>query len=127
MPDPTSLITWLGLVVVAAPFALLAALSVTSLLELKLSERGIAVTCELAIATGLVAAAAVFGFMLWSGERRVEVDLGDWVSVERYDFSVKLLFDRLSVPFALLTFVLTGTVGVFSSRYMHRERGYNRF
>jgi NAD(P)H-quinone oxidoreductase subunit 5 len=26
-----------------------------------------------------------------------------------------------------LTFVLCGTVGVFSSRYMHREAGYNRF
>src|SRR5829696_8242409 len=27
----------------------------------------------------------------------------------------------------ILTFVLCGTIGAFASRYMHREKGYNRF
>ena len=40
-----------------------------------------------------------------------------------YHFSVKFVFDRLSVPFAILSFVLSGTIGAFASRYMHRERG----
>ena len=31
------------------------------------------------------------------------------------------------MPFAILSFVLVGTIGAFASRYMHRERGYNRF
>src|SRR5262249_29835461 len=35
--------------------------------------------------------------------------------------------DRLSVPFVILTFVLCGTIGAFATRYLHRERGYNRF
>ncbi|MBO0698898.1 MAG: hypothetical protein J2P46_10925 [Zavarzinella sp.] len=127
MPDAASLIAWLGLVVIAAPFALLAVLAITSLVEVRLSERAVGLTCEVATTTGLLASAAVLGFMLWSGERRVLVDLGEWVSISGYDFSVRLVFDRLSVPFALLTFVLCGVVGVFSSRYMHRERGYHRF
>ena len=44
-----------------------------------------------------------------------------------YHFSVKFVFDRLSVPFAILSFVLSGTIGAFASKYMHRERGFNRF
>ena len=31
------------------------------------------------------------------------------------------------MPFAILSFVLTGTIAAFATRYMHRERGYNRF
>src|SRR5262249_43090286 len=33
----------------------------------------------------------------------------------------------LSVPFAILSFALSGTIGAFASRYLHRERGFNRF
>jgi NAD(P)H-quinone oxidoreductase subunit 5 len=40
---------------------------------------------------------------------------------------VDLLFDRLAVPFVILTFLLCGTIAAFSTRYLHRERGYNRF
>src|SRR5262249_17822452 len=44
-----------------------------------------------------------------------------------YHFSVMLVFDRLSVPLVILTFLLCGTISAFAARYMHRERGYNRF
>ena len=127
MPDTALLVTILGLVAVAAPFALLALLGVTSLVDCKLTERSTAVACQVAILVGLVASTTVLGFMLATGERRVEADLGAWVSIPHYEFTVKLIFDRLSVPFALLSFVLVGTVGAFSTRYMHREPGYNRF
>ena len=54
--------------------------------------------------------------------------LGDWVAIPHlYHFSVKFDFDRLSVPFAILSFVLSGTIGAFATKYMHRERGFNRF
>ena len=66
--------------------------------------------------------------MLATGERNVVIDLGSWVHVPPdYHFHLEFLFDRLSVPFALLSFVLCATVGAFASRYMHRERGYQRF
>ena len=56
------------------------------------------------------------------------VHQGDWVVIPgHYHFSIKFIFDRLSVPFAILSFVLSGTIGAFASKYMHRERGYNRF
>ena len=44
-----------------------------------------------------------------------------------YHFSIKFVFDRLSVPLTILTFVLCGTIGAFANRYMHRERGFSRF
>jgi NAD(P)H-quinone oxidoreductase subunit 5 len=53
--------------------------------------------------------------------------LGNWVVVPDYHFSVKLVFDRLSVPLVVLSFLLCGTIGAFASRYMHREAGFNRF
>jgi NADH-quinone oxidoreductase subunit L len=44
-----------------------------------------------------------------------------------YHFLIKFMFDRLSVPFVILTYILCGTIGAFAVRYMHREPGFNRF
>src|SRR5436309_15615948 len=67
--------------------------------------------------------------MLIGGSRHVVVEFGDWVLVppHEYHFSLKFVFDRLSVPFTILTFVLGGTIGAFARSYMHREGGFNRF
>jgi NAD(P)H-quinone oxidoreductase subunit 5 len=75
--------------------------------------------------------------MLVHGTRHVVIDLGNWVEIEdhaagggvhpHFHFVIKFVFDRLSVPFTLLTFLLCGTIGAFAVKYMHRERGYNRF
>ena len=80
------------------------------------------------IVSGLLAATLVLGLMLTTRTRHVAIDVGDWVAIPHlYHFSVKFVFDRLSVPFAILSFVLSGTIGAFASKYMHRERGFNRF
>ena len=65
--------------------------------------------------------------MLFRGTRHVPIELGSWVVIPDYDFSVKFLFDRLSLPFVILSFMLCGTIGAFANRYMHREAGFNRF
>ena len=65
--------------------------------------------------------------------RRFVFEFGNWVHVENpppeppFHFAVKFVFDRLSIPFTALTFGLCGVIGRFATRYMHRERGYNRF
>jgi NAD(P)H-quinone oxidoreductase subunit 5 len=76
---------------------------------------------------GLLAAVGVLALMLLNGTRHEALELGEWVVIPHYHFSVKLVFDRLSVPFAILSFLLCGTISAFASRYLHRERGYNRF
>jgi NAD(P)H-quinone oxidoreductase subunit 5 len=127
MFDPAWLIPLLGLLAVAAPVLLLCAVGLPSLLGRKLSERTTDATCQAATITGLLASLAILVLMLLHGTRREAIELGEWVAIPHYHFSVKLVFDRLSVPMVILSFVLCGTVAAFAARYMHRERGYNRF
>jgi NADH-quinone oxidoreductase subunit L len=130
MPD---LLTILGTVVIAAPVLLLAILGLATIFGHPLAEQSTARAVYLATSLGLAATLGVFILMFTTDVRHVVVSFGDWVHLEAkppaeaYHFAVRFVFDRLSVPFVALTFVLFGTVGAFATRYMHRESGYNRF
>lgn len=119
----------LGTSVILAPLLLLGLLGLTTLIGRPLSERASSVWSEAAVTTGLLAAVAILVMMLASGTRHVPIEFGNWVALsqEHFHFRLKLVFDRLSVPFAILSFVLVGIVGAFASRYLHRESGYNRY
>lgn len=127
MTDPVALMNVLGLVVVIAPAALLALLGVSSLIDRKLSEQTISRCVYATILVGFISAVGMLILMLSTGTRHVIVELGDWVVIPHYNFAFKFEYDRLSVPFAILSFTLCGTIGAFASRYMHREPGFNRF
>jgi NADH-quinone oxidoreductase subunit L len=119
----------LGVCVIAMPGLLLAVLGLTSLLSRPLSEEATARWTSACVVTGLVSAIAILAMMLVSGSRYVPLEIGDWVAIpaEHFHLHLKFVFDRLSVPFAVLSFVLIGTIGVFANRYLHREEGYRRF
>lgn len=117
----------LGCLVVAAPVALAVVLGIPSLLKWNLGERAISRAVHAVIVAGLLASLGVLAFMLLGGSRHVVIELGDWVEGPRFHFALKFVFDRLSVPFVILTYVLSGTIAAFATRYMHRERGFNRF
>ncbi|QDT31079.1 proton-conducting transporter transmembrane domain-containing protein [Thalassoglobus polymorphus] len=124
-----STLQFLGLVVVASPALLLASLGLPMLLGWNLSERTQARLTKTSVSVGLVAAVSILCLMVVSGSRHVPIELGNWASIEpeHFHFHLKFVFDRLSVPFAILSFVLCGTVGAFSTIYLHREKGYRRF
>jgi len=119
----------LGTCVLAAPAALLALFGIGALCGRTVNERGYARATAAAVTAGLAAAVGVLALMLATGIREVPIEFGDWVVIpqEHFHFRLKFMFDRLSVPFAILTFVLCGTIGAFASHYMHREPGYGRF
>lgn len=133
----------LGLIVVATPALLVAALGLTSLLDWPLPERAVSRIVQAAMFTGLVTSIVILAMMLQQNIRRVPIELGNWVELHvpsehldpgethsdhpLYHFSLKFEFDRLSVPFVILTFILCGTIGAFADKYMHRESGFNRF
>ena len=117
----------LGLMVVAAPVLMLAIMGLASLVDHPLTERVTGRLIPTTIIVGLCASLTILGLMLTSGERHIPIELGSWVSVPHYHFAIKFEFDRLSVPFVILTFLLCGTIGAFAIKYMHRERGFNRF
>jgi NAD(P)H-quinone oxidoreductase subunit 5 len=121
--------TLFGISTVVSPTFLLIVVGVPALLGRPLSERMTAAWVEAAVIAGLVASIAVLALMLLSGTRNVPIELGNWVAIpqEHFHFHLRLVFDRLSVPFAILSFVLIGTIGAFANRYLHREPGYNRF
>lgn len=117
----------LGVVVAAAPALLVIVLGTASLLRIRMSETFVNRAGQSVVIVGLLAAIAIFAGMLISGSRNVPVSLGQWVAIPEYHFTFKLVFDRLSIPFAILSYVLVGTIGAFASSYMHRELGYTRF
>ena len=118
----------LGLIVVGAPAALFVVLGLSSLLrERPLSERTTVFCVEVAIITGLLASIAILVLMLTWGTRHESIALEKWVDIPHYHFVFKFEFDRLSLPFVILTFSLCGTIGAFCNRYMHREPGFTRF
>jgi NADH-quinone oxidoreductase subunit L len=109
MPNDHRLLILLGMVVVASPLLLTFIFGVSSLLDLKLTEERTSRLVHGAVVTGLTAAVAVLALMLTLGTRHVSIDLGHWVVIPRhYHFSVKFVFDRLSVPFVILSFLLSG-------------------
>jgi NAD(P)H-quinone oxidoreductase subunit 5 len=127
---------FLGLLVVAAPAALLAILGLPTLFGSPLTERATDRVCRLLIALGLGCCLTLLGILISSEDTHFVIDLGHWVTLQHetqqgshshYHFAIKFQFDRLSIPLALLSFVLVGTIGSFAVKYMHREPGYNRF
>ena len=113
----------LAMLVVIAPllaFALLGLLRRTS-------ERVTGFVVGAAFGSGVLATLAIITLMASTGRHAVVAHLGTWFSTGDYAFEITLLIDRLSAPFMLLTTLLCGTIGAFSTRYLHRERGHRRF
>jgi NADH-quinone oxidoreductase subunit L len=127
MPDFHALLMLLGYVVLIAPVALLALLALPSLALRPLPERVVDSIVKITMIVGLAAAGGVLALMLLGDNRHAVVNLGNWVHLHDFHFSLKFVFDRLSVPFVILTFLLCGTIGAFANRYLHREPGFNRF
>jgi NAD(P)H-quinone oxidoreductase subunit 5 len=134
MLDHATVMQTLALAVLIAPTMLVIILGVTSLAERRVSEETTGRLIWWSVMVALICAGGVFLGMLASGNRTVVLDLGNWVSIDshgtddhHYHFNVKFVYDRLSVPFLILSLVLCGIIGSFAIKYMHRERGYNRF
>jgi NAD(P)H-quinone oxidoreductase subunit 5 len=119
----------LAIVVLASPAALFAAVGLSSLLRRPLTERTTNRLTYASTVAGLVASIAVLVLMLFDGTRNVSIELGNWVVIpaQHFHFHLKFVFDRLSVPFVILSFTLCGVVAAFASRYLHREAGFARF
>jgi NADH:ubiquinone oxidoreductase subunit 5 (subunit L)/multisubunit Na+/H+ antiporter MnhA subunit len=123
------LLNILGIVVVACPFILFTVLGITSLFSRPLGERSIARLTEACGIIGLIALLSILVLMLLFDLRNIPVEFGNLVVIsdQHFHFNLKFVFDRLSIPFAILTYVLCGVVAAFTSRYLHREPGYGRF
>ncbi|MCC6494112.1 MAG: oxidoreductase [Pirellulales bacterium] len=118
-----------GPLVVAAPALLLVLLGTAALLGRPFPEKTISRLTQAAVILGLLGAVAVLALMLAADRRLVTLTMGDWIVLpgQHFHFTFKFMFDRLSVPFVILSFALCGVTSAFASKYLHREPGFGRF
>src|SRR5688500_5937556 len=95
----------LGACVLAAPGAGLAYLGLLSLINRDAGERSITAMLALTMLTGLAASVGLFALMLVHGNQHFTLELDQSVAVADFQFSVKFVFDMLSVPFVILCYV----------------------
>ena len=105
-----------GTTVVVCPAILLLLFATSTLLGRPLGERALSRLTEGSVLCGLFSAIIVLVLMLLYDYRHVPIELGHWVILdeEHFHFNLKFVFDRLSVPFVILTYVLCGTIGAFA-------------
>jgi NAD(P)H-quinone oxidoreductase subunit 5 len=127
MPALDKVLSGLGLLVVAAPVLLLAVFFGAFLCNRRLQEHTIGRLIQGTITISLLAAVAAGVLMLWHRVAQHPIELGDWVITPHYHLKFEFVLDLLSLSYAGLTLVLCATIGAFSTRYLHRERGYQRF
>jgi len=118
-----------GLLVVTGPAVLVVAIGLSVLMGHPLSERGMARLTQMMVSAGMLGACVMLVTMLGTDQVRFTLELGRWVDLptEHFHFTIKFLFDRLSIPFVILSLALCGIIGAFASRYLHRDEGYARF
>jgi len=133
MPSPDTLFTFhgllifLGLLIVASPAALLSIFFASFLSNHRMQEATVGRLIQGTIALSLLAALSAAGTMLVRRMPQFVIELGDWVITPSYHLKFQFILDLLSLSYVILTLVLCATIGAFSTRYLHRERGYHRF
>lgn len=125
-----SLMGWLMLLAPAFPAALFVVLGGWMLVGPELDDRQekrIAKLTEVAMSLSALAALGAAGLFLHADTPLVVVPAGHWFGSEEYSFDVTLQGDRLSLTMTVLSALITGAIGRFSFRYLHRESGFTRF
>ncbi|TWT47890.1 NADH-quinone oxidoreductase subunit 12 [Thalassoglobus neptunius] len=127
--NTSTILYLLGVAVVLCPTMLVVGLGLPLLFGRPLTESTQTRLAKGCAYLGLTSAVAILITMLITGIREVPIEFGNWVEVheEGFHFHLKLVFDRLSVPFAILSYVLCGTAGAFANIYLQGDRGYDRF
>jgi NAD(P)H-quinone oxidoreductase subunit 5 len=122
-----SLLDVLGLAIVAAPLFLLGSFFVAFLVNRRLSEPATGRLVQASVVTALLAALAAAVVMFRGGIAQHAIVLGDWTITPSYHLKLAFVLDLLSLAYVILALLLCGIIGAFSTRYLHRERGYSRF
>lgn len=113
--------------VLGAPLFGLLGLGLALLLARPPSEKSTARFVRALLGSSLLGALLLAAGALLEDKEQILVSGGPWFELGPYRFELEFLLDGLSLTFALLTLVLGGIVSHFSSRYLHREPGYQRF
>lgn len=130
----TALLKYGGLVVCGAPLLGFLILGVWGLLGAKVSERVTVRITSTALSISFLAGVLLIVLAAFTRDfpaiSLVEVPLltlHHGKAHQHHSVQFALQIDTLSLPFTVVTALLTGVVGYFSSRYLHRDPGHYRF
>lgn len=112
---------------VLAPGIVFAILALLWLLGWAPAERLLSRITAATFSASIFALAGIVLIFAATGAPSVTLTFGNWFTVGEYHFPLVLLADRLSLPFLLLTVILSGLIGQFSATYLHRDSGFLRF
>jgi NADH-quinone oxidoreductase subunit L len=124
---PSIPLTVLVLVGVGSPAVLFGLLGTALLVNRPLPERWTGLLAGISMATACAAsllALVVYGTI---GTGTQLLSYGARSATYEGGIAIEFLVDRLSLGFATLTTAIAGVVSAFSSRYLHRESGYDRY
>jgi NADH-quinone oxidoreductase subunit L len=113
------------LLVVLLAFPIVGALLVV--LMGKYKEKAISYTAM--VTSGAHLAVVLGTFILWALQKFDTINVKEFVlyRMPGYEFFIDLYFDRVTATFLVVGSILTFLITVYSSFYMHNEKGYRRF
>jgi NAD(P)H-quinone oxidoreductase subunit 5 len=125
----SSVLNCLAAIVLGCPILTLLILGFCGLIQRPLPERLVDRLTKFHVAMGLVATLGILGIMIGTSHPMEVLDLGNFVEIgqEHFHFHLEFIFDRLSIPMVLMTFVLVGVIGSFANIYLQGDAGYYRF
>ncbi|MFM8189941.1 MAG: proton-conducting transporter membrane subunit [Pirellula sp.] len=125
----STMLTYLAAIVVGCPILTLVILGLSGLLHRPLPEAWVDRLTKFHVTVGLLATLGILGIMILTDHPMEVMDLGNFVEIgqEHFHFHLEFIFDRLSVPMVLMTFVLVGVIGSFANIYLQGDAGYYRF
>jgi NAD(P)H-quinone oxidoreductase subunit 5 len=122
----TALFASIGLLIIGAPTLALLAILIDRVRTHEVRElfikKCLIVSQIVSITAGFICA----GYVLFGG-RSLEIGALRLVSLSTKELAFALRIDSISVSFVLMSCILGGVVGLFASRYLHRDPGYLRF
>lgn len=116
----------LGWGIIGAPALSLLAIILDRVIRHEVREGFIKRCLALSQSVSIVAAVICCGFVVLTGES-LEVGAFPLISLSTQELTFALRIDRISAFFVLISCLLGGIVGLFASRYLHRDPGYLRF
>jgi NAD(P)H-quinone oxidoreductase subunit 5 len=127
MNAPQRIVQIFLLLALVSPAALIAALTIGSVPRRPLSERAVARMTSTAVFTLVTSLALALAAYVTTGLEPQTWTARQWLTRTGGALQLDLLVDGWSLTFALVAAVISGTVSVFSYRYLHLEKGFVRY
>ncbi len=100
---------------------------VDRLVRRKVNEKLVVSTILYSQAMSFIALSFIWFYFLIDGSSPINFFKVELLNFGEQSITIRFLIDHLSLPFISINVLLGAIVGIFASRYLHRDSGYFRF